>query len=302
MKTLNSSTGATLNMYEFVPGGKIRGIIQVNHGMVEHAGRYQRFAENCVNAGYAVFAHDIRGHGKTVAKNAPLGVFGKVNGLKLVIDDINFVIDYLNEKYGSLPIICFGHSLGAMLALAYCVKKPAKVNALACWNKQEAGLLAKLGQLILMVEKQIRDPLKPSLIARKISYEAWNSKFKPNRTANDWISRDDIEVDIYTTDSLCGFDASISLWLEVLKGFFYTGNLNVLRNLALNLPVHIYGGRKDPSTNYGRDLEKFESKLRSIGMKDITCEVLEDTRHETLNELNRDESTAKFIDWLKRRF
>ncbi len=302
IEIVQSSTGASLNMYKFLPKGKIRGIIQVSHGMVEHAGRYKRFAQKCVDAGYGVFAHDIRGHGRTVAKNSSLGVFGPVNGLGLVIEDINFVIEHLTEKHGNLPKICFGHSLGAMLALAYCVKYPSKVSALVCWNKQEAGLLAKLGQLILILEKQIRSPVKPSLVARKISYEAWNSKFRPNRTPNDWISQDQKEVDIYTADPLCGFDASISLWLDVLKGFFHTGKINVLKNLPRDLPIHIFGGKKDPSTNYGLDVKKFESKLRLIGMKDITCEVLPDTRHETLNELNRDEFISRFLKWLSVRF
>ena len=302
IKTFKSSTGASLHTYMFVPLGRVRGIIQINHGMVEHAGRYFRFAKKCVDAGYGVFAHDMRGHGKTVAKDAPLGVFGETNGLELVVDDINFMVEHINQKYEGVPLICFGHSLGAMLAVAYSIKYPTKVSALVCWNKQEAGLLGRLGQLLLLIEKQIRNPLQASLIAHRISFGSWNSKFRPNRTANDWISRDNKEVDIYTADSLCGFDTSISMWLEVIQGFFLTSKLNYLKALPKDLPVHIYGGEKDPSTNYGRDVKKFEFKLRSIGIKDVTCEVLRDTRHETLNELNRDQSTTKFINWLDMRF
>ena len=75
-----SSTGAELNLYSASPAGSIRGVIQITHGMVEHAGRYNRFAEKCLENGFAVFAHDLRGHGKTKAEDAPLGCFGISNG------------------------------------------------------------------------------------------------------------------------------------------------------------------------------------------------------------------------------
>ena len=47
--------------------GEVRAVIHIAHGMAEHAIRYSRFASELTAAGYAVFAHDYRGHGFTKA-------------------------------------------------------------------------------------------------------------------------------------------------------------------------------------------------------------------------------------------
>ena len=83
---------------------------------------------------------------------------------------------------------------------------------------------------------------------------------------------------------------------------FFAGNKNNLNNLSKELPVHIIGGAKDPCTNYGRDMEKLATKLRNSGLADVTCKILENTRHESLNEINRDQTTDSFIKWIKERF
>ena len=47
---------------------------------------------------------------------------------------------------------------------------------------------------------------------------------------------------------------------------------------------------------------KLATKLKNQGIKDVTSTILEGTRHETLNEINRDQTTAEFIEWLNQRF
>jgi alpha-beta hydrolase superfamily lysophospholipase len=49
-------------------------------------------------------------------------------------------------------------------------------------------------------------------------------------------------------------------------------------------------------------MEKLAVKLHNNGLSDITCKILERTRHESLNEINRDQTTALFISWLQERF
>ena len=177
------------------------------------------------------------------------------------------------------------------------------VNALACWNSGiETGILPRASRIILSIESFFRNPNLPSLIAWKLSFGAWNSKFKPNRTDFDWLSQDDKEVDLYVNDSLCGFEASISMWRDILEGIFFAGNQKNLMKLEKTLPIHIIGGANDPCTNQGKDMEKLALKLKNNGLSDVTCDILEATRHESLNEVNRNQTTKKFIEWLDSRF
>ncbi|MFC6489798.1 alpha/beta hydrolase, partial [Nitratireductor sp. GCM10026969] len=71
--TLKTPTGATLRLYIRHPQGTPRAVVQINHGLAEHAGRYARFADFLAERGFAAYAHDHRGHGHTTAPGAPLG-------------------------------------------------------------------------------------------------------------------------------------------------------------------------------------------------------------------------------------
>ena len=302
-ETYISSSEAQLNLYSLFPAIEIKGVVHIAHGMVEHALRYSRFANELCKSGYAVYTHDLRGHGHTLAKDASRGVFAKSNGFKLILQDQSDVIKLAKERHPNKPIICFGHSLGSIINLNFALRYPHHVDALACWNSGiETGIFPKASRLILGLESIFRNSNNPSLFAWKLSFGAWNSKFKPNRTDFDWLSQDENEVDLYVKDSLCGFEASISMWRDILEGVFFAGNNKNLIKLDKNIPVHIIGGDLDPCTNSGKDMEKLALKLKNNGLSDVTCNILDATRHESLNEINREETTKEFIDWLQVRF
>ena len=302
-ETFISSTGAKLNLYSLLPIKDTKAIIHIAHGMVEHALRYSRFASELCQSGYAVYSHDIRGHGQTEAKDAPQGVLAKSNGFQVILKDQNDVMKLIKERHPNKLIVCFGHSLGSIINLNFAIRYPEMVNGLACWNSGiETGILPRASRIILSIESFFRDPNLPSLIAWKLSFGAWNAKFKPNRTDFDWLSQDKNEVDLYVKDPLCGFEASISMWRDILDGVFFAGNKKNLRKLEKKLPVHIVGGGSDPCTNNGKDMKKLANKLKNNGLTEVKCIILEDTRHESLNEINRDFTTKEFINWLDSRF
>ena len=302
-ETFISSTGAKLNLYSLLPIKDTKAIIHIAHGMVEHANRYSRFANELCKSGYAVYSHDIRGHGQTEAKDAPQGVLAKSNGFQVILKDQNDVMKLIKERHPNKLIVCFGHSLGSIINLNFAIRYPEMVNGLACWNSGiETGILPRASRIILSIESFFRDPNLPSLIAWKLSFGAWNAKFKPNRTDFDWLSQDKNEVDLYVKDPLCGFEASISMWRDILDGVFFAGNKKNLRKLEKKLPVHIIGGGSDPCTNNGKDMKKLANKLKNNGLTEVKCIILEDTRHESLNEINRDFTTKEFINWLDSRF
>jgi alpha-beta hydrolase superfamily lysophospholipase len=298
-----SPTGSKINLCSLLPTGEIKAVIHISHGMAEHSMRYSRFALKLTAAGFAVFTHDMRGHGQTIANDAPRGIFAKAHGFNMVLEDQNEIVNLIKKRLPNKPIICFGHSLGSIINLNFALKYPNQVNALACWNSGiEIGLLPQASRVILALEGFFRNQNLPSLIAWKLSFEAWNATFKPNRTKFDWLSRDENEVDLYVDDPCCGFEVSISMWRDILGGVFYAGNKKNLQKLPKELPVHIVGGAEDPCTQNGSDMKKLAIKLQNIGLSDVTCTILEGTRHESLNEINRGQTTEQFMNWLKERF
>ena len=96
-RILVSPTGASLNLYHAPGRGSGRAVVQVNHGLAEHAARYARFADFLAARGFHVYAHDHRGHGATTAPDAPHGIFGKPDGGAKVIADVAAVHDLIAD-------------------------------------------------------------------------------------------------------------------------------------------------------------------------------------------------------------
>ena len=149
---LKRSDGAEVQLYESAPEAP-KAILHINHGMVEHGGRYERFASALNAAGYGAIAHDHRGHGHTTAPDAPLGTFSKSGGWQKVIGDVKAVNDHVSEHHPDIPRVIFGHSMGAILSLNYLLHHPQTVSGAILWNasvdtgfpgKAKTGLLSRL--------------------------------------------------------------------------------------------------------------------------------------------------------------
>lgn len=300
--THSPSAGVSLNYFHNVPKGKLKGVVHINHGLAEHAQRYETFAHDLAKAGYASYVHDHRGHGATVAPGASIGSFGD-DGWNGVIADVYAMNQLAKINHPDVPTIVFGHSMGGILTLSYLMTHPESVSAAALWNfGVEAGVLGFVLKSILKVQRMFLGSDVPSGLVKAQTFEAWNKKFAPNRTEFDWLSRDEAQVDKYVADPLCGFDSSIALWLELVGGIYFGADNNNLAKLPNTLPIHLQGGEKDPCSEYGTAVAKVYQRMQSAGMTDVTFNLLADTRHESLNEINRDETVADFIAWLDKRF
>jgi len=302
---LDSSTGAKLRLYRMQVKGrrKAKGIVHITHGMCEHGGRYERFANFLTQNGYHAVASDHRGHGETICYGAPLGSFGREDGLAKIIEDTASVNAHLRNEFSRLPLIFFGHSMGAILGLNFCIQHSDKIDAAALWNAGvDGGVLLHIYNFLLKIERMLRGSDTASFIAKKLAFEDWNKKFAPNRTASDWLSRDEAEVDKYLTDPLCGFDASNGLWLEVLKAVKTGADDKAIAKIRKDLHVHLLAGGQDPCSDYGKAVERVAQRMKVAQFTDITCTIDPDSRHEALNELNREKIMSDFVSWLDERF
>lgn len=301
--SLDSASGASLALYTMNADANAKATVHINHGMCEHSGRYARFANALSQAGYNVIAHDHRGHGGTNASDAPQGMFAKGDGWNKVIADVSAVNAHAKELFSDLPVIYFGHSMGSIIGLNYCIRHSDKISAAALWNSGvDGGPLLSVYSLLLSMERMFKGSDVPSAIAKKLAFEDWNKKFKPNRTESDWLSRDEAEVDAYIADPLCGFDASNSLWVDLIEGIKTGGSDHELAKIRYDLPMHLLSGGKDPCSDNGRAVERLTTRLQKVGITDVVHINYPDNRHEALNELNRDEVALEFVDWLNKRF
>src|SRR5512140_1311620 len=114
--TLTTSDGIDLFVYRWLPAEQPKAVVQIAHGLAEHAGRYARLADALTAAGYAVYANDHRGHGRTVKSADDLGFFAQRDGWRKCVDDLWQLNRHIAATQPGLPSVLLGHSMGSTLA------------------------------------------------------------------------------------------------------------------------------------------------------------------------------------------
>jgi len=299
--TLNSPTGAELRLYISEAKGKPRGIVQINHGLAEHARRYARFAMFLAEHGFHAYAHDHRGHGDTKAPGTPLGSFGTEASAETVLADVLAVHERITADHPGLPVILFGHSMGAMIAFAFLGRHGRQVHAAALWNIPLATRIeVRAAKAALAWERFRLGSDVPSRLLPRLTFQAWAKAVPDARTAFDWLSGDAGEVDRYVADPLCGFDATVGMWRTVFDFNLMATENRALASITRSLPIQLVGGGADPSTGGGKALRRLEEQLRRKGFSNLETRIYPENRHESLNELNRNLIMGDFVAWAKR--
>ncbi|QND55491.1 alpha/beta fold hydrolase [Mesorhizobium huakuii] len=297
-RMVRSPTGADLNLFVRNAEVRPRAVVQINHGLAEHAARYARFADFLSARGFHVYVHDHRGHGATKASDAPLGRFADRDGSTKVIADVDAIHDLIAGECTDLPVILFGHSMGASVALNYLLEHSPRVHAAAIWNGNfSQGRLGQVALGILAWERMRLGSDVPSRLLPKLTFQAWGKAVPNHRTPFDWLSRDEAEVAQYIADPLCGWDASVSMWQDVVSMALNGGKDAGFAGVRRDLPVAIVGGEKDPASEYGKGITHLANRMRRMGFSNLVSKVYDDTRHESLNEVNRDIIMDDFAAW-----
>ncbi len=138
----------------------------------------------------------------------------------------------------------------------------------------------------------------PSRLLPKLTFRSWARQVADRRTEFDWLSRDPAEVDAYIADPLCGWDASVSMWRDVWELIFFGADDSNFAAVPRDTPVNLVGGQKDPATSGGRTVEQLARRLRRMGFSNLVSTIYPETRHESLNELNRNVIMEDFGRWL----
>jgi len=296
---LQSPTGAALAMRHAPSAApSTQAIVLISHGLAEHAGRYQAFAEFLAARDYTVYAHDHRGHGETRAEGAPLGRFGRTGGAQLVIEDLLAVRNFAVAENPGLPVIVIGHSMGGMIAAASAEAYPDAFDGLAIWNSNlDPGVAGMAGRLLLKIERALKGSDVPSTYGPKLTFQQWAKSLPEHRTDFDWLNSDPREVDAYIADPLCGWDPSVSMWLDVLELAAGAGTRSALDHLQRTMPIQIIGGGQDPATSGGKAMQWLARRMASMGFLNTSLTLYPEMRHETLKERGRDGAMKTFAAW-----
>jgi len=268
------------------------GIVVVAHGASEHARRYDRFATALNAAGFAVVAPDHRGHGGTIAATGG-GQLG-AGGAEALLGDLDELRAQAREAFGPVPVLLFGHSMGAMISLAYLAHHAAELaGAVLCgFSISLEGIDDLPAFAAAIAEAEGRATPAASLLGD------FNAAFEPVRTPHDWLSRDEAEVDRYLADPLCGDANPLTYgFLADLVALVAEASHHLD---AISCPVLVIAGDQDAAAGMGAHATGVAAALSAAGVE-VECTLFGGARHELLNETNREEVTAMLLAWLSAR-
>ncbi|MGV8980956.1 alpha/beta hydrolase [Clostridium sp.] len=287
-------------VYKWLPDEnvQVKGIVQIAHGMAETAARYEGFASALTENGFVVYANDHRGHGKTAGEVSKLGDLGE-DGFNLMVENMHQLNERIKEENRELPIFLFGHSMGSFLTQRYiCLYGSELKGAIISGSCGKQGITVDIARLIAKGDiKKIGRAGKSNKLD-KLSFGSYNNSFKPSRTAFDWLSSDNKQVDKYIADPFCGTVFTAGFFYDFLGGLKSIADNKEIKNVPINLPIYIFSGAKDPVGKNGKGVLKLVKTYKEHGVVDLTYKLYKDGRHEMLNEINKEEVMEDVIKWL----
>ena len=236
------------------------------HGLCEHQGRYDYFAELFHKAGIATYRFDHRGHGRSEGERTYFGDFNEL------LDDTNVVVDMAIEENPEIPVFLIGHSMGGFTVSLYGSKYPdKKLRGIIT-----SGALTKdNGGLITGVPKDL-DPhtLLPNELGAGVCSVA---------EIVDWYGKDPYNMKTFTTGLCYAICDGLEWFAETGKDFAY--------------PVLMLHGEKDGLVS----LQDTYDFFAAAASKDKQMKIYGGLFHEIFNEYCRDEVIGDVIRWIDNR-
>ena len=288
-----------IHIVKFTPDTPPIGHVHLLHGMEEHIGRYNDFATFLMTKGFVVTGHDHRGHGITAEKNGEYGYFADKLGFERVTEDVREVLLLVRENLEDIPLILFGHSMGSFIARRYMQKySDSLTKVVLSGTTFNPGLLREAGKLIGKFTSAIKSPTAKGTLLNSMAFGGFNKKITNPKTPFDWLSTDEKEVQKYIEDPLCGNIPTNRFFIDLFDGLkiIHQGKEN--NHIKKDLPVFIISGAKDPVGKDGKDIFKVANGLKNVGMTKVTVHLVEDARHEILNEVNKLQTYEIIANWM----
>ncbi len=298
--------GPAIHTHRWLTDRQPEAVLLIVHGMAEHGGRYARLASALTEAGIAVYAPDLPGHGNTAGEGEH-GHFADHNGWSVALAAIQAVRAEIAAAHfvagRELPVFILGHSMGSFLVQHYLVEHGGQVSgAILSATSGDMGLTRAIALALLRAEALIQGRRHRSKLADRLIFKQFNKRFAPARTDFDWLSRDPAEVDKYVADPWCGFLGSCGLWIDFLAAGAELSDVGRLSRIPKPLPVLLIAGSADPACGGAAGPRALERAYRAAGLKNVTVKIYEEGRHELLNDICREEVTTDIRGWLAAHF
>jgi len=287
-----------LSCFKIIPEGEVKGVIQIFHGMGEHKKRYHHFAKYVAKLGFAVYSHDHRKHGLSVRSPEELGIFTREDTWKDVLVDCNFINRKIQKDFPNVPIIVLGHSMGSIIARKFISNyEDVASMAIIMGTLPPIGLSRAWAPLFLNAIIGLFKGNKPMNFIAKLLNDPLNKTIEEPRTKFDWLSHDTKVVDKYIKDPLCGYNYSKMFYKEFFMAMMDVNTSDVILKTD-DIPLLFISGKDDPVGDFGDGVKKVRELYSGHGYTKLTYKLIENNRHEVLNEKGKTNTYKYLIEWI----
>lgn len=262
--------GVEIYWQAWLPDGQPRAIVLIAHGAAEHGGRYAWPAGQLTGRGYAAYAIDHRGHGRSAGPRA------YVDRIDNAVTDLHTLSDLALGRDPGLPVFLLGHSMGGLIALSYALRHQDELT----------GLVLSAPLAVLEANAATR------LASRALSAAA--PRLPVYKIDGTTVSRDPAVVRDYDSDPLNH------------RGMLPARTVGELAATVATFPDRLPELRLPILTVYGsgdRLVDNAGSRLvdERCSSDDSTLIAYEGLYHEVLNEPERDRVVADVAGWIDAR-
>ncbi|MFZ5942111.1 MAG: alpha/beta hydrolase [Bacteroidota bacterium] len=253
----------------WMPDQQPKAVIVMVHGLGEHIGRYDHWAERFVKHGIGFTGYDQQGHGRSGGKR------GTPTRASVLVDDARLMVEQARADYPGIPVVMYGHSMGGNVAINYVISQTETVDALIVtspWLK-----LASPPSKFMRTLASVLNTLAPGLTL--------DNGLDPAH-----ISRVPAEVEAYANDPLVHPKISAGLYSTL-----DAAGQHALRNVyKINCPFLLMHGKGDKITSWKASEEFVMNTSEHTRLK-----LWEGAYHELHHEPEREEVFQYILDWMK---
>lgn len=280
--------------------GEIRAVFQITHGMIEYIERYEEFAEFLTEHGFLVVGHDHLGHGHSVSTKEDWGYISEKNGSDLLVADMHRLRKIVQKEYNGKPYFMLGHSMGSYMLRKYLTLHGKNLTgAIIMGTGMVSGGVTKSALALSRSIAKIHGWHYRSEFVKNLTFSGPYKKFCLDGSIpeNSWLTKDIKIVNHYYSEPRCSFVFTLAAYKCLFETVYYDGQLENAKKIPKKLPLYLVSGADDPVGDLGKGVKKVYAQLKSAGIRDVSCKLYKNDRHEILNETDRENVYQDILAW-----